>query len=87
MTIIKETKYLIFLSSKFKGRKTKHISIVNKNSGEEIATIDWYRQWRQYCFMPEPFFRTVWNNTCLTDVISVLNELMKEREINKPERE
>ena len=68
-------------------RKTKIISIVSKSSEEEIATIEWYPAWRQYCFMPEPFFRTVWNNTCLTDVILVMNELMEERRITKPEGE
>ena len=34
--------------------------------------------------MPTMEFDTVWNNTCLTDVITVINKLMKEREINKP---
>lgn len=84
MAIIKETKYLVFDAIERKGRKTNHISITEKNSGEEIATIDWYRNWRQYCFMPEPFFRTVWNNTCLNDVVSIVNDLMKERTIDKP---
>jgi hypothetical protein len=87
MAIIKETKYLIFEALQIKGRKTKHISVMNKSSNEEIATINWYPAWRQYCFMPEPFFRTVWNNTCMTDVISVINQLMKERQIKKPEGE
>ena len=80
MAIIKETKYLVFDAIQFEGRKTKHISITNKSSGEEIATIEWYREWRQYCFMPEPFFRTVWNNVCLADVLIVIDLLMKERE-------
>jgi hypothetical protein len=38
--------------------------------------------------MPERFeFETVWNNTCLTDVISVIDMLMKERTIEKPKVE
>jgi hypothetical protein len=85
MSIIKETKYLTFDAYNIPSRKTKHVSICNKNSGEEIATIDWYGPWRQYCFMPERFeFNTVWNSTCLTDVISVIDMLMKERQ--KPEK-
>ena len=87
MKIIKETKYLIF-QEKPTWRKTKVISIINRSSGEEIATIEWYSAWRQYCFIPERFdFETVWNNSCLTDVVSVINELMKERTISKPENE
>jgi len=88
MEIIKETKYLQFILEQPKGKKTKVVNVINKNSQEKIATIEWYGNWRQYCFMPERFeFNTVWNNTCLTDVISVINQLMKEREIKKPQGE
>jgi len=76
---IKETKYLIFDVEKPAHKKTKVVHIINKSSQEEIATIEWYGAWRQYCFMPERFeFTTIWNNTCLADVISVINDLMKE---------
>jgi hypothetical protein len=82
--IIKETKYLIFDVEKPPKRKTKIVHVINKSSQEEIATIEWYVAWRQYCFMPERFeFTTIWNNTCLADVISVINDLMKERTIEK----
>lgn len=81
--IIKETKYLIFESEQIKGRKTKVIHVVNKSSKEEIATIEWYGPWRQYCFMPNLEFDTVWNTTCLTDIISVINNLMRERKVSK----
>jgi hypothetical protein len=88
MAIVKETKYLVFNSEEIKGRKTKVVHILNKNSQEQIATIEWYGAWRQYVFMPERFeFDTVWNNTCLTDIISVINQLMKEREVEKPSGE
>jgi len=83
--IIKETKYLIFASETLPGRKTKLIHVNSKSSGNELATIEWYGSWRQYCFMPSNEFCTVWNNTCLTDVISVIDILMKERIIKKPE--
>ncbi|HLD89411.1 MAG TPA: hypothetical protein VI911_00065 [Patescibacteria group bacterium] len=88
MEIIHETKYLLFKDTLKLGRKTKIISIINKSSLDEIGTIEWYGAWRQYCFMPERFeFNTVWNNTCLTDVIFVINKLMKEREVKKPKGE
>jgi hypothetical protein len=80
METIKETKYLLFNVEKPIGRKTKIVHVINKNSQEEIATIEWYVKWRQYCFMPERFeFTTIWNNSCLTDVISVINQLMSEK--------
>ena len=42
MAIIKETKYLIFEAISFKGRKTKTVHVINKNSGNPLATIEWY---------------------------------------------
>ena len=81
---IKETKYLTFAAENMKGRKTKIIHIINKSSINEIGTIEWYGSWRQYCFFPSFQFNTVWNNTCLTDILSVINDLMKERLVEKP---
>lgn len=88
MEIILETKYLLFKTEQLRGRKTKIVHIINKSFQEEIATIEWHGAWRQYCFMPERFeFTTIWNNTCLTDVLTVINKLMKEREVTKPKGE
>lgn len=87
MATIKETKYLVFATEKIEGRKTKIVHIINKSNTNELGTIEWYGNWRQYCFMPSLEFDTVWNNTCLTDVILVINQLMKEREIEKPKGE
>jgi hypothetical protein len=84
MAIIKETKYLIFEATQFRGRKTKIVHVVNKSSGNPLATIEWYGAWRQYCFFPSLEYDTVWNNTCLTDVLEVINMLMKERTKSKP---
>jgi hypothetical protein len=90
MAIIKETKYLMFESTQFRGRKTKVIDICNKSSGHPLGTIEWYSSWKQYCFMPSTEIETVWNNTCLQDVMDVISELMNERRIHqimKPGRE
>jgi hypothetical protein len=87
MEIIHETKYLVFYAEKNVGRKTNIIHIINKSSTNELATIEWYGAWRQYCFIPNLEFDTVWNNTCLADVISVINQLMKERQIEKSKGE
>ena len=84
MTTIHETKYLVFATEKTEGRKTKIVHVINKSNTHRLATIEWHGAWRQYCFMPTMEFDTVWNNTCLTDVITVINKLMKERETEKP---
>ena len=84
MELIKETKYLLFKKEIRKGRKTKIVHVINKSANEEIATIEWYPNWRQYCFFPCLDFDTVWNNTCLTDILSIINNLAKERQITKP---
>lgn len=81
--IIKETKYLIFKIRKCKP-KTKVISVINKESGMELATIEWYPAWRQYTFQPD--YGCVWNNSCLADVMSVIDQLMSERHANKSEK-
>lgn len=85
--MITETKYLVFATEKIKGRKTKIVHVINKSNTNRLATIEWYPAWRQYVFLPSLEFDTVWNNTCLTDVISVINDLMKERTKPKPEGE
>jgi len=87
MAIIKETKYLVFATENIKSRKTKIVHVINKSNTEELATIEWYGNWRQYCFLPSNNFCTVWNNTCLTDILSVINTLMKERQVKKPKGE
>jgi len=86
--LIKETKYLQFVAEQPNGKKTKVIHVLNKNSQDQIATIEWYGSWRQYCFMPERFdFDTVWNATCMQEIIAVISSLMNEKQIEKPKGE
>jgi len=87
MKTIKETKYLKFIAEERKGRKTKIIHIYNRSAVEEIATIEWYPVWRQYVFIASFMFDAVWNNTCLKDILEVLETLAKERQIEKPKGE
>jgi len=84
--IIKETKYLIFQVTKVKA-KTVEVSVINRSGKYIIATIEWYSAWRQYVFIPNLEFDTVWNNTCLDNIITVLNELMENRIKAKPKGE
>lgn len=82
MEIIKETKYLFFKEEQIVGKKTKTVHVINKHSQDEIASIEWYGAWRQYCFMPESC--TVWNPDCLNSVNEVIAYLMKQRKVDKP---
>ena len=83
MKTLKETPYLVFFAldeeekTKKQPKKTKLIGIVNKHHEEVIGEIRWFSRWRQYCFYPYP--NTIWNITCLTDVNSVIKDLMDER--------
>ena len=79
MTTFKETKYLTFATEEIKGRKTKIVHVINKSNTNRLATIVWHSNWRQYCFLPNPEFQTVWNKDCLNDVNSVITKLMEER--------
>ena len=74
--ILKRTKYLIFKVVRDTG-KTKVVSIINKSADDEIGKIEWYPRWRQYIF--DPCYETIWNNSCLEDVLSVINSLMAEK--------
>ena len=87
MAIIKETKYLTFDAYNIPQRKTKIVQVINKSSENELATIEWYGPWRQYCLFPSLEFDTVWNHICLTDILAVIDMLMKERVIDKPKGE
>lgn len=84
--IIYKTKYLTFSTKENEGsriRKTSIISVINNSSEDELGTIEWYSSWRQYCFMPTFEFSTVFNNTCLIDIITVIDKLMKARKVDK----
>jgi len=85
MKTIKITKHLEFIAEDIKGRKTPIIHVGSRSSGDEIAFIEWYSPWRQYIF--QTHYNTIWSRSCLTDVLEVLNQLMKERTINKPKGE
>ena len=43
----------------------------------KLGQIKWYPNWRQYSFFPEP--DTVFEKTCMTDIINFMNHLMQNR--------
>jgi len=57
--------------------KTSLFVVMNKKGDYPLAEIKWYAPWRQYCFFP--LSDTVWNNSCLQDVLGFINRLKRER--------
>lgn len=63
-------------------RKTVTMKVSNKQSGALLGCIMWYRNWRQYTFVPEAL--TVFNAECMDDIsekVKHMNEVQKN--INK----
>lgn len=48
-----------------------------KSRGDVIATIQWYSPWRKYALFPRK--ETVWEATCLKEMMAFLEQLMAER--------
>jgi len=59
--------------------KTQIWDVINKSSEEPLARIEWYFNWRQYVFYPEP--ETVYNDGCLETIIAFIKRLNKEKRI------
>lgn len=53
--------------------KTRGFDIVNKSSNDLIGYIEWYRNWRQYCFFP--YEDMVFNSECLELITEFLKEI------------
>lgn len=67
-----ENKYIRFIETLHTG-KTKGFDVVNKTSTFPIGEIEWYSQWRQYCFFP--FEDMVFNSECLELITEFLKEI------------
>jgi len=57
--------------------KTEIWNILSKSSGYILGQIKWYGSWRQYCFFPSA--HCVFNNSCMTDILNFIKELMEDR--------
>ena len=78
----RKTKYLWFREIENPGRKTRRVQVISLSQRMPLADIHWYGAWRQYVFDPQP--DTTWNNGCLLDVLSVLDELRAEQRRKTP---
>ena len=70
------SQYLDFVLVRDTG-KTHVYGVDSRSQGTRLALIRWYGAWRQYVIEPEA--GTIWNATCLQDVISFIAGLMEAR--------
>ena len=71
----------IRLSGESPSGKTSLFYVENSREGGRLGNIRWYAPWRRYVFYPEP--DTLWDSSCLMEVMQFLNVLMAERRAGK----
>ena len=71
MELIYQTQYFIVYETYYPKRKTPILNIVSKD-GSELGEIKWFGRWRKFCYYP--YSNTVWDNKCLTNLVTFLNE-------------
>lgn len=72
--------YLDFREVPFEG-KTKRIEVWSKWSGYILARIQYHPPWRKYVMLPA--YPTIWNDTCLDEIQTMLRKLNDERKDKK----
>ncbi len=60
-----------------KKNKTSVYNVTAKEHGEVLGQIKWFGRWRTYSFFPAN--DTVFERTCLHDVINFIDGLMQDR--------
>ena len=63
---ISDSEYLEFYLIE-KKPKTNVYGVSSKKHQTLLGTIEWYGNWRCYCFFP--FAQTIFNQQCLNDII------------------
>jgi len=71
-----ETKYITFKFVKQKP-KTQVWHIISNSSQFCLGVIEWYPQWRQYCFFPTA--ETVFNFSCLVTISDFIGKLTQQK--------
>ncbi len=73
----KKTEFLTFMKYKDSAKKTYDISVLNKSCDTLLGKIKWYGPWRQYAL--HTMDGIVLDRKCMNDVISYMDNLMKDR--------
>ena len=63
----------VFQTGTSKSGKTLTFSVRNRRYGDELGTIHWHGQWRQYVYNPADF--TMYSAGCLRDVAGFVEGL------------
>ena len=79
-----ESKFIYFTLQHDTG-KTKIYNVYSKEGDFMLGQIRWYGPWRCYALMPEK--QTVFEKTCLKDILSFIEKLMLDRKIQKQQLE
>lgn len=79
-----ENKYIKIVETPHTG-KTKGFDIINKSMGHPIGWIEWYSNWRQYCFFP--WDDMVFNSTCLELITKFLKEINVEHRKSRNQKQ
>lgn len=58
--------------------KTKVYYVLSKCSDCTLGLIQWYPQWRHYCFLPDTYIKLVFSDRCLLNISKFITELNKE---------
>ena len=74
--VIRSTKFVEFKVISI-NEKTIIVKIVNLKNHSQLGHIGWYGPWRQYVFFPAG--KTIWNDSCLEDVKSIIQLIMDMR--------
>jgi len=77
----KETDYLELREIGSKPR-TKVYGVYSRKHGDKLAEVKWYGPWRQFALFPS--LETIWNETCLVDVIHFIHIAKVEGRLTKP---
>ena len=59
------------------GDKTNQYLVVSKKTSTPLGFVKWYGAFRKYCFFPAD--QTIFDPSCLRDIINFINFLMDER--------
>lgn len=79
LNVVYDGKWVSIIKSQLHStsRKTNVYEVVTKEACVVVATIQWYSPWRKYALFPRD--ETVWEATCLGEIVVFLKQLMAER--------
>lgn len=81
MSTMPKPKWIHFIDYTDHKKKTKTFLIRNKETDFALGWIKWHTGFRKYSFYPEE--NTVFESTCLQDIIDFIKYLTDERKIAK----